>query len=183
MFHQFAEELKMAKATAEVYAIDFLPAGQYLDHQTIAKYLDICEDSFERIKGEITSNNDKKLCTLRDKLREAFSNKQIRFVLACPFYIYFPLVLSFILLPTFLNAEIFWYFSYLNSVVLVSIIILFPHFLIVLNHSSFHPANVALHNYYIHFSKSFLTFLFCLVVTALEPLFSGAPNVAMSQNT
>ena len=96
------------------YAIDCLAAGQDLDHQTIAKYLDICEDSFEPIKGEIISNNDKKLGFLRDNLRETFSYKQIRFVLACPFYIYFPFVLSFSLLRTLLNAEVFWYCSYLN---------------------------------------------------------------------
>lgn len=78
-----AEELKIAQATAEVYAIDCLAAGQDVDHQTIAKYLDISEESFERIKSEIMSSNDKKLRTVRDNLKAAFSYNQIRFVLAC----------------------------------------------------------------------------------------------------
>ena len=82
-FHELAEELNIAQATAEVYAIDCLAAGQDVDHQTIAKYLDISEESFERIKSEIMSSNDKKLRTVRDNLKEAFSYNQIRFVLAC----------------------------------------------------------------------------------------------------
>ena len=64
-FHELAEELNIAKATAEVYAIDCLAAGQDMDHQTIAKYLDISEESFEQIKSEIMSSNDKKLRTVR----------------------------------------------------------------------------------------------------------------------
>ena len=81
-FQELAEELKIAQATAEVYGIDCLAAGQDVD-QTIAKYLDIGQESFERIKSEIMSSNDKKLCTVRDNLREEFSYNQIRFVLAC----------------------------------------------------------------------------------------------------
>ena len=82
-FQELAEELKIAQATAEVYGIDCLAAGQDVDHQTIAKYLDIGQESFERIKSEIMSSNDKKLRTVRDNLREEFSYNQIRFVLAC----------------------------------------------------------------------------------------------------
>ena len=37
-FQELAEELKIAQATAEVYGIDCLAAGQDVDHQTIAKY-------------------------------------------------------------------------------------------------------------------------------------------------
>ena len=78
-----AEELKITQATAEVYGIDCLAAGQDVDHQTIAKYLDIDEESFEWTKSEVVSSNDKKLRTVRDNLREEFSYNQIRFVLAC----------------------------------------------------------------------------------------------------
>ena len=53
-----------------------------LDHQTMAKYLAISVESFERIKGEIMSSNDRRLHTVRDNLEE-FSYNQIRFVLAC----------------------------------------------------------------------------------------------------
>lgn len=82
-FQELAEELNIAQATAEVYGIDCLAAGQEVDHQIIAKYLDIGRESFERIKSEIMSNNDKKLRTVRDNLSETFSYNQIRFVLAC----------------------------------------------------------------------------------------------------
>ena len=82
-FHELAEELKISTATAEVYAIDSLAAGQDVDHQTIAKSLDISAESFEMVKGEVTTSDDKKLRTVRDNLREEFSYNQIRFVLAC----------------------------------------------------------------------------------------------------
>ena len=81
--HQLAQELKIAHATAEVYAIDSLAAGQEVDHQTIAKYLEIDEEAFEWIKAEAVSSYDKKLRTVRDNLGEAYSYNQIRFVLAC----------------------------------------------------------------------------------------------------
>ena len=82
-FHELALELNIAQATTEVYGIDCLAAGQDVDHQTFAKYLDISEESFERIKNEIMSSNDKKLRTVRGNLGEGFSYNQIRFVLAC----------------------------------------------------------------------------------------------------
>lgn len=63
-FQELAEELNIAQATAEVYGIDCLAAGEDVDHQTIAKYLDISEESFERIKSEIMSSNNKKLRTV-----------------------------------------------------------------------------------------------------------------------
>ena len=81
-FQQLADELKIAQATAEVYSIDCLAAGFDMDHQTTAKYLAISVESFERIKGEIMSSNDRRLRTVRDNLEE-FSYNQIRFVLAC----------------------------------------------------------------------------------------------------
>ena len=82
-FHKLASELNIAQATAEVYGIDCLAVGQDVDHQTVAKYLDISKESFEWIKNEIMSSNDKKLRTVRDNLGEGFIYNQIRFVLAC----------------------------------------------------------------------------------------------------
>ena len=64
-FHELALELNIAQATAEVYGIDCLAAGQDVDHQTFAKYLDISEESFERIKNEIMSSNGRDLATIK----------------------------------------------------------------------------------------------------------------------
>ena len=52
-----------------------------MDHQTMAKYLAIRVESFEWVKGEIMSSNDRRLRTVRNNLVE-FSYNQIRFVLA-----------------------------------------------------------------------------------------------------
>ena len=80
-FQQLADELKVAQATAEVYGIDCLAAGLDIDHKTMAKYLAIRVESFEWVKGEIMSSNDRRLRTVRNNLVE-FSYNQIRFVLA-----------------------------------------------------------------------------------------------------
>ncbi|XP_078380981.1 uncharacterized protein LOC144663784 [Oculina patagonica] len=84
-FDQLAQELKIACATAEVYAIDSLAAGQDVDHEIIAKSLEINEEDFQRIKAELmsTMRNDKKLRTVRDNLGQEYGYNQIRFVLAC----------------------------------------------------------------------------------------------------
>lgn len=84
-FDQLAQELKIARATAEVYAIDSLAAGQDVDHEIIAKSLEINEEDFQRIKAELmsTMRNDKKLRTVRDNLGQEYGYNQIRFVLAC----------------------------------------------------------------------------------------------------
>lgn len=82
-FKDLAEELQIAKPTAEVYGVDCLAAGQDVDFQEIAAYMDINRESFAIIQGEIMKVHDKKLRTVRDNLREAFSYNQIRFVLAC----------------------------------------------------------------------------------------------------
>ena len=69
-FQQLADELKVAQAMAEVYGIDCLAAGLGIDHQTMAKYLVISVESFERINGEIIASNDRRLRTVRDNLEE-----------------------------------------------------------------------------------------------------------------
>lgn len=82
-FDMLAEEQSINKGTAEVYGIEGLAAGEHIDHEMLAKYLDISCDSFKRIKREILSSEDRKLRTIRDKFFEEFTYNQIRFVLAC----------------------------------------------------------------------------------------------------
>lgn len=75
-------ELAVAKATAEVYGIDCLAAGEEVDHKLMAKYLQIAPESFERVKVGIMSDRNNSLRSIRDELQD-FSYNQIRFVLAC----------------------------------------------------------------------------------------------------
>ena len=82
-FSHLARELNIATATAEVYGIDCLAAGGELDHEMMAGYLKITKTSFEIMKGEILSSEDKKLRTVRDNLGEVYTYNQLRFVLAC----------------------------------------------------------------------------------------------------
>lgn len=67
---------------AEVYGIDFLTAGEEVDHKLMAKYLQITPESFERVKVGIMSNRNNSLRSIWDELQD-FSYNQIRFVLAC----------------------------------------------------------------------------------------------------
>ena len=82
-FSRLARELNIATATAEVYGIDCLAAGGELDYEMMASYLKVTKTSFEIIKGEILSSEDKKLRTVRDNLGEVYTYNQLRFVLAC----------------------------------------------------------------------------------------------------
>ena len=82
-FARLSSELQIAYATAEVYGIDCLAAGGPLDHEMIARYLDVTPDAFHPIKRAIQSNEDLKLRTIRDGFDVEFSYNQIRFVLAC----------------------------------------------------------------------------------------------------
>ena len=59
-----------------------LPGGP-LDHEMIARYLDVTPDAFHRIKRAIQSNEDLKLRTIRDRFDVEFSYDQMHFVLAC----------------------------------------------------------------------------------------------------
>ena len=82
-FRSLAADLNVAQATAEVYGIDCLAAGAELDHETIATFLDVTEESFSVIKREILSNEERKLRTIRDNLGEVITYNQTRFVIAC----------------------------------------------------------------------------------------------------
>lgn len=82
-FSDLAADLSITKATAEVYGIDGLAAGQQIDHETLARLLDVSMDCFKRIRNEIAVCEDRKLRTIRDNLSQEFSYNQIRFVLAC----------------------------------------------------------------------------------------------------
>ena len=72
-FYDLSKGLGIAQATAEVYATDCLAAGVNMDHQSIAKYLKVSEETFELIKSEIIKTEDHKLRTIRDNLRDEFS--------------------------------------------------------------------------------------------------------------
>ena len=82
-FSDLAADLSITKATAEVYGIDGLAAGQQIDHETLARLLEVSMDCFKRIRNEIVVCEDRKLHTIRDNLSQEFSYNQIRFVLAC----------------------------------------------------------------------------------------------------
>ncbi|KAJ7380598.1 hypothetical protein OS493_009065 [Desmophyllum pertusum] len=82
-FIQLAGELNVNTATAEVYGIDCLAAGQDLNHQSMAEHLGVTDESFDMIRREIITIEDKKLRTVRDNLDDSYTYNQIRFVLAC----------------------------------------------------------------------------------------------------
>lgn len=82
-FGELAADLSNTKATAEVYGIDGLAAGQQIDHEMLSRLLDVSADSFKLIKNYILACEDRKLHTVRDNLLQEFSYNQIRFMLAC----------------------------------------------------------------------------------------------------
>ena len=82
-FSDLAADLSITKATAKVYGIDGLAARQQIDHETLAKLLDVSMDCFKWIRNEILVCEDRKLCTICDNLSQELSYNQIRFVLPC----------------------------------------------------------------------------------------------------
>ena len=82
-FTHLARELNITTATAEVYGINCLAAGGDIDHEIVAGYLKVTKTSFDIIKGEILTSQDKKLRTVRDSLEKVYTYNQLRFVLAC----------------------------------------------------------------------------------------------------
>ena len=82
-FAHLSSELDIKKGTAEVYGIDCLAAGGSVDHEMIARYLELTPDAFHRIKSAIQYTEGLKLRTIRDEFDLKFSYNQIRFVLAC----------------------------------------------------------------------------------------------------
>ena len=70
-FATLATDLNVAQATAEVYGIDCLAAGADLNHETMATFLNVTEESFEII-----------ISHRKGQPRRSLYN-QIRFVLAC----------------------------------------------------------------------------------------------------
>lgn len=79
-FHEISCELRVQRATAEVYTIDAFAAGKDINTDRLAELLEITEESFSQLQ---------QLLSLKDRLnevKEAFpevSYNQIRFVLAC----------------------------------------------------------------------------------------------------
>lgn len=57
-FSDLAADLSITKATAEVNGIDGLAAGQQIDHETLARLLDVSMDCFKRIRNEIVVCED-----------------------------------------------------------------------------------------------------------------------------
>lgn len=57
-FSDLAADLSITKATAEVYGIDGLAAGQQIDHETLARLLEVSMDCFKRIRNEIVVCED-----------------------------------------------------------------------------------------------------------------------------
>ena len=82
-FQTISCEMGITKATAEVYGIDCLAAGQPLDHDVMASNLNVTTSTFQRVRRSIEENGDRKLRTIRDSLQAEVSYNQIRFVLAC----------------------------------------------------------------------------------------------------
>lgn len=82
-FQFIAREMQVALATAEVYAIDSFAANAPLDENVLARHLQVDSDAFEAIRAAIVKNTDRKLRSVKDELKDAFSYNQIRFVIAC----------------------------------------------------------------------------------------------------
>ena len=55
-FAHLSSQLHIKKSTAEVYGIDCLAAGGSVDHEMIARYLEVTPDAFHRIKSAIESS-------------------------------------------------------------------------------------------------------------------------------
>lgn len=83
-FELISREMRIAKATVEVYVIDCLAAGRpSLDHDLIASYMGITSSTFDIMKSKISSNEDNKLRSIKYDLEGIYTYNQLRFVLAC----------------------------------------------------------------------------------------------------
>ncbi|KAJ7315276.1 hypothetical protein OS493_038774 [Desmophyllum pertusum] len=77
---EIADQIRVAKATAEIYGIDPFAAGIPLDHNQLAAELGIEDHQFHAIKKCIQCNVDFKLKTVKDSL-EVYTYNQIRFII------------------------------------------------------------------------------------------------------
>ena len=82
-FQTVAREMRIALATAEIYAIDSFAANAPLDEKIFARYLEVSSDDFQDIGLAVAKNTDGKLRSVKDDLQNTFSYNQIRFVIAC----------------------------------------------------------------------------------------------------
>jgi len=82
-FQTIAREMRIALATAEVYAIDSFAANAPLDEHIFARHLQISSDDFQEIRIAVNKNADGKLRSVKEYLQNTFSYNQIRFVIAC----------------------------------------------------------------------------------------------------
>ncbi|KAJ7389451.1 hypothetical protein OS493_031420 [Desmophyllum pertusum] len=77
---EIADQIRVAKATAEIYGMDAFAAGIPLDHNQLAAELGIEDHQFHAIKKCIQCNVDFKLRTVKDSL-EVYTYNQIRFII------------------------------------------------------------------------------------------------------
>ncbi len=82
-FQTIARKMRVALATAEVYAIDSFAANAPLDKNLFARHLQVDSDAFQAIRAAVVNNTDGRLRSVKDELRDTFSYNQIRFVIAC----------------------------------------------------------------------------------------------------
>lgn len=79
-FGAICRELRVQRATAEVYTIDAFAAGKNIDPERLADLLNVTKDLFSRLQ-QLLLNHDR-----LGKVKEAIEGctyNQIRFVLAC----------------------------------------------------------------------------------------------------
>lgn len=79
-FEEIGRDLRVQRATAEVYTIDAFAAGKDIDPKRMAELLDVTEESFSALKEALNSKT--RLSEVKEALPDCSYN-QIRFVLAC----------------------------------------------------------------------------------------------------
>ena len=75
-FVHLSSELDIKKGTAEVYGINCLAAGGSVDHEMIARYLELTPDAFHRIKSSLRSSRFRFLQAKRGKRARALGEKE-----------------------------------------------------------------------------------------------------------
>jgi len=79
-FGKISCDLRIQRATAEVYTIDTFTASKDIDMDRLSELLEITEESFSQIQRLLSSKDH--LNEVKEALPEVSYN-QIRFVLAC----------------------------------------------------------------------------------------------------
>lgn len=82
-FQTITRKMRVALATAEVYAIDSFAANAPLDENIFVRHLRVDSNAFQAIRTAVVNNTDGRLRSVKDELRDTYSYNQIRFVIAC----------------------------------------------------------------------------------------------------